>query len=57
MYLDRMQESQESIYYVSGDSVDTMNKAPSLQMFREKGIEVRMLSTTWMNLHSEARRL
>merc|ERR1712057_152376 len=30
-YLDRMAESQESIYYMSGDSLDTMSKAPSLQ--------------------------
>merc|ERR1711972_852881 len=27
-YLDRMQESQESIYYMSGDSTETMMKAP-----------------------------
>merc|ERR1739844_650586 len=32
-YLDRMQESQESIYYMSGDSMDVMKKAPSLQVF------------------------
>merc|ERR1712083_1036346 len=42
-YLDRMQESQESIYYMSGDSVDTMKKAPSLQIFKRKDIEVLML--------------
>merc|ERR1712228_1155557 len=30
-YLDRMQESQESIYYMSGDSIETMKKAPALQ--------------------------
>merc|ERR1711870_70842 len=35
-YLDRMQESQESIYYMSGDSIDTMKKAPSLQIFKKK---------------------
>merc|ERR1719291_1592614 len=29
-YLDRMQESQESIYYMSGDSEETMKKAPAL---------------------------
>merc|ERR1712056_122331 len=29
-YLDRMQESQESIYYMSGDSMDVMQKAPAL---------------------------
>jgi len=43
-YLDRMQESQESIYYMSGDSMDTMMKAPSLQVFKKKDLEVLMLS-------------
>jgi len=43
-YLDRMQESQESIYYMSGDSFEVMRKAPSLQIFMKKDIEVLMLS-------------
>merc|ERR1719160_1965322 len=43
-YLDRMQESQESIYYMSGESLDVMNKAPALQIFKKKDIEVLMLS-------------
>merc|ERR1711870_48062 len=42
-YLDRMQESQESIYYMSGESVDIMNKAPALQIFQKKDLEVLML--------------
>merc|ERR1711972_1002765 len=42
-YLDRMQESQESIYYMSGESIDTMMKAPSLQVFKKKDLEVLML--------------
>merc|ERR1711920_827062 len=42
-YLDRMQETQESIYYMSGDSMDVMKKAPSLQMFTKKDLEVLML--------------
>merc|ERR1719284_160632 len=42
-YLDRMQESQESIYYMSGDSLDTMKKAPALQIFLKKDLEVLML--------------
>jgi len=42
-YLDRMQESQESIYFMSGDSIDTMKKAPALQIFKKKDIEVIML--------------
>merc|ERR1711959_819802 len=43
-YLDRMQESQESIYYMSGESLEVMKKAPSLQVFMKKDIEVLMLS-------------
>jgi len=42
-YLDRMQESQESIYYMSGDSMEVMKKAPSLQIFGKKDLEVLML--------------
>merc|ERR1712087_952195 len=42
-YLDRMQESQESIYYMSGESLETMKKAPALQMFLKKDLEVLML--------------
>merc|ERR1719446_1909517 len=42
-YLDRMQESQESIYYMSGDSIETMKKAPALQIFKKKDLEVLML--------------
>merc|ERR1712087_186016 len=43
-YLDRMQESQESIYYTSGESLDVMQKAPALQIFKKKDIEVLMLT-------------
>merc|ERR1711907_322199 len=43
-YLDRMQESQESIYYMSGDNLEVMKKAPALQVFKKKDIEVLMLA-------------
>jgi len=43
-YLDRMQESQESIYYMSGESLEVMKKAPALQVFMKKDIEVLMFS-------------
>merc|ERR1711970_487028 len=43
-YLDRMAESQESIYYMSGESMEIMLKAPALQMFKKKDLEVLMLS-------------
>merc|ERR1712039_802738 len=42
-YLDHGQESQESIYFMSGDSIDTMKKAPALQVFTKKDLEVLML--------------
>ena len=43
-YLDRMQETQESIYYMSGDSMEVMQMAPALQIFKKKDVEVLMLS-------------
>merc|ERR1712023_478482 len=43
-YLDRMAESQESIYYMSGESMEIMLKAPALQVFKKKDLEVLMLS-------------
>merc|ERR1711972_794614 len=36
--------SQESIYYMSGDSLEVMKKAPALQIFKKKDLEVLMLS-------------
>merc|ERR1711979_179728 len=42
-YLDRMQETQESIYYMSGDSMEVMKKSPALQVFTKKDLEVLML--------------
>merc|ERR1711990_1370593 len=43
-YLDRMQESQESIYYMSGESLDIMSKAPAMQIFKKKDLEVLTFS-------------
>jgi len=42
-YLDRMKESQESIYYMSGESLEIMKKAPALQIFLKRDLEVLML--------------
>merc|ERR1711988_1319884 len=44
-YLDRMAESQESIYYMSGESMETMHKAPALQIFKKKDLEVLLLTS------------
>merc|ERR1712196_417093 len=38
-YLDRMAESQESIYYMSGESLDIVAKAPAMQIFKKKDLE------------------
>merc|ERR1712159_752454 len=43
-YLDSMPEKQDSIYYVSGESRETMEKLPNMQMFRKKNIEVLLLT-------------
>merc|ERR1711981_261916 len=43
-YLDRMAESQESIYYMAGESLDVMTKSPNLQIFKKKDLEVLMLT-------------
>ena len=42
-FLDLMQGIPESIYYTFGDSVETMKKLPSLQIFEKSDLEVLML--------------
>ena len=49
-YLDNMPEKQDSIYYVSGESLEVMEKLPNLQIFKKKDIEVLLL-----NDHSTSR--
>merc|ERR1719371_43259 len=39
-----MAENQESIYYMSGESIETMSKLPALQVFKKKDLEVLMLT-------------
>jgi len=39
-----MPEKQDSIYYVSGESLEVMEKLPNLQIFKKKNVEVLMLS-------------
>lgn len=43
-YVDRMQEGQEAIYYIAGDSYAAASGSPHLEMFRKKGIEVLLLT-------------
>merc|ERR1712194_25175 len=43
-YLDQMPEKQNQIYYISGESIETLSKLPNLQMFKKKNIEVLLLT-------------
>ena len=43
-YLARMQEGQDTIYYLGGDNPDALRTSPQLEGFRAKGIEVLLLA-------------
>jgi len=43
-YVERMQDDQESIYYITADSYKAAKGSPHLEMFSKKGIEVLLLS-------------
>ncbi len=43
-YVSRKQEDQDRIYYITADSFGTARSSPHLEVFREKGIEVLLLS-------------
>ncbi|MDR0304611.1 MAG: molecular chaperone HtpG [Chitinispirillales bacterium] len=39
-YISRMNEKQKDIYYLIGDTYETVRKSPHMELFREKNIEV-----------------
>jgi molecular chaperone HtpG len=43
-YVARMKDGQDSIYYATGDDVDTLARSPQLEGFRARGIEVLLLA-------------
>ncbi|MCF6212110.1 MAG: molecular chaperone HtpG [Gammaproteobacteria bacterium] len=43
-YVERMQEAQEAIYYITADSFAAAKNSPHLEIFRKKGIEVLLLA-------------
>lgn len=43
-YVSRMQEGQDSVFYVTADSFAAAKNSPHLEIFRKKGIEVLLLS-------------
>lgn len=43
-YIGRAQPEQKSIYYITGDDVKTLVNNPQLEAFKEKGLEVLLLT-------------
>jgi len=43
-YISRVQEGQTNIYYMTGDDVATLWNNPQLEAFKEKGLEVLLLT-------------
>ncbi|MBQ7659915.1 MAG: molecular chaperone HtpG [Alphaproteobacteria bacterium] len=43
-YISRAKEDQKAIYYITGDDVSTLRHNPQLEAFKEKGIEVLLLT-------------
>lgn len=42
-YKGRMKADQKAIYYVTGESEDTLRQSPLLEMYRDRGIEVLIM--------------
>ncbi len=43
-YIERMDDQQESIYYITADNFNAAKNSPHLEIFRKKGIEVLLMS-------------
>ncbi len=43
-YIERMPKEQQEIYYITGDDVNVLANNPQLEAFKQKGIEVLLLT-------------
>ncbi|WP_406729175.1 molecular chaperone HtpG [Streptomyces sp. GD-15H] len=43
-YVERMRDGQDDIYYITGESRESINNSPHMEAFRERGIEVLLLT-------------
>lgn len=43
-YVERMKDGQEDIYYITGESRQSIENSPHMEAFRDKGIEVLLLT-------------
>ncbi|MCA0176485.1 MAG: molecular chaperone HtpG [Proteobacteria bacterium] len=53
-YVSRMKEGQDTLYYITADSLAAAKSSPQLEVFRKKGIEVLLLTDRvdeWMLSH------
>lgn len=53
-YIERMQDGQETIYYVVADNFNTAKNSPHLEVLRKKGIEALLLTDKvdeWLMSH------
>ena len=53
-YISRMKEGQETIYYITADTFNAVKNSPHLEVFRNKDIEVLLLSSKvdeWLMSH------
>jgi molecular chaperone HtpG len=53
-YIERMQEGQDAIYYITAESLAAAKHSPHLEVFRKKGIEVLLLHDRideWLTSH------
>ena len=53
-YLERAEESQDKIYYLTAENYLTASRSPHLEVFRKKGLEVLLLTDRvdeWMISH------
>lgn len=53
-YIERMQEGQDKIYYVTAETFAAAKNSPHLEVFRDKGVEVLLLHDAvdeWVTSH------
>ncbi len=53
-YCERMKDGQEKIYFLTAESFDAAKNSPHLELFRQKGIEVLLMSDRvdeWLMSH------
>ncbi|MEU9354246.1 molecular chaperone HtpG [Streptomyces griseoloalbus] len=43
-YVERMPDGQDDIYYITGESRESIDSSPHMEAFRERGIEVLLLT-------------